>query len=276
MLASGLQSESGKEKTVLVLVVASDLEPWRSIEILGQRTTWATPTQKAATVLFYYGKTHGIEYWMAAAISKFLHIAGQDRLRRTFLRACGTRYKLRTSEFGDRLEVDIPGIQGNIGAKTIGAFRHVLRDRAFDYIFRTNTSSYVCLPQLRNFVQTIPAMKYYGGVVGQTLGLPFVSGAGILLSRDLVETATRDSDWDWDLMDDQALASCMARAGVSPQNVERIEVSTQEQVALIPPSQWRNRFHVRCKSNCNRLCDIDIMKCVHTAYRTAWPDLDLR
>jgi hypothetical protein len=77
-------------------------------------------------------------------------------------------------------------------------------------------------------------------------------------------------------MDDQALACCMARAGVPPQKVERIEVSTQEQVASIPPDQWRDRFHVRCKSNGNRLCEIRIMNCVHTAYRTAWPNLEVR
>jgi len=48
---------------------------------------------------------------------------------------------LRCEQREDRLHVGVPDISGNISAKTIGAFRHVLAHHHFDYLFRTNTSS---------------------------------------------------------------------------------------------------------------------------------------
>ena len=177
---------------------------------------------------------------------------------------------MRARETGDRIEVGIPDFYSNIGAKTLGALRHVLKSYSFDYLFRTNTSSYVYLPLLHQFVQSLPPKGYYAGLLAQSLNITFAAGAGILLSRDLVEFAVGDAGWDWDLIDDLALARSMARAGVAPRPLPRIDVVSPDQVPLVPADQWKSCFHARCLSLSNRLQDIETMRQVHAAYLAAW------
>jgi hypothetical protein len=257
-------------KKVLVLVLSFDKEPYRSIETQGQRRTWAATALPQVPVLFYYGVISGLAYWSVAGMCKVLHLLGQHGLRKSFLRLTGTRYALRARETSDRIDVDIPDISGNIGAKMVGALRQVLRSHSFDYLFRTNTSSYVFLPLLHQFVQSLPRIGFYAGLLGQAPNMTFVGGAGILLSRDMVEFAARDAGWDWDLMDDLAMARSMARAGVPPRPLPRIDVMSPDQVPHVPADQWRTCFHVRCRSAGNRLQDIETMSRVHAAYLAAW------
>ena len=257
-------------KKVLILVLSCDLEPWRRIESEGQRTTWASTSLPDVPVLFYYASTKRLAYWWFGVVSRGLHRLGQHRLRSLFLRYTGPKYALDTQQAGDRIYVNIPGTFSNIGAKTVGALRHVLRSHSSDYLFRTNISSYVFLPLLHQFVQSLPGTGYYAGLLGQAPDMTFVGGAGILLSRDMVEFAAQDAGWDWDLMDDLAMARSMARAGAAPRPLPRIDVLSPDQVPLVPPDQWRTCFHVRCRSAGNRLQDIETMKRVHAAYLAAW------
>jgi len=118
-------------------------------------------------------------------------------------------------------------------------------------------------------VQSLPASGYYGGFLGETSGIKFVGGAGILLSRDLVEYAARDKRWDWDLMDDVALARCLERAGVLPRELSRIDVVSLQQVRDIHPERWRNCFHVRCRSAGDRSREVETMHLVHAGYLKA-------
>jgi hypothetical protein len=269
-LFTGQPANSVNPKKVLVLVLSFDREPYRSIETQGQRPTWVAAAPPNVPVLFYYGVTRGLSYWPVAVMSRVLFLLGQPGLRKAFLRRTGARYALRARETGDQINVRIPDIYGNIGAKTVGALRHVLRSHSFDYLFRTNTSSYVFLPLLHQFVQTLSGTGCYAGLLGQTPKMTFVGGAGILLSRELVEFAVGDAAWDWDLVDDLALARSMARAGVAPRPLPRIDVLSPDEVPLVPPDQWRTCFHVRCRSAGNRLQDIESMRRVHAAYLTAW------
>lgn len=264
------KAASSHSKRVLVLVLGCDRQPWRRIEAEGQRTTWLSNAIPNVRVLYYYGTAKGLGYWSVAIMSKGLHVLRQERLRGLFLRLTGSRYALAARETGDRLYLQIPETFGNIGAKTVGALRYVLGRYEFDYVYRTNISSYTHLPLLQEFVQSLPETRYYGGFLGQERNISFAAGSGILFSRDLVEFAARDPEWNWELMDDVALACSMTRAGVQPQAIPRIDIDSPDKVALVAPDRWRTCFSVRCKSAGNRLQDIETMRRVHAVYLRAW------
>ncbi len=259
-------------KKVLVLVLGFDKEPWCSIERLGQRATWAAKPPDDVPVYFYYGVIGGPRYWAYAAISNGLHKLGRHGLRRAFLRFIGPRHTFRSRQSGDRIDVDVPDFWGNLPAKTAAAFRHVLKEHSFDYLFRTNTSSYNYLPLLRQFVQTLPATRYYGGPIHPMPDVCHVNGAGILMSRDMVELAAYDPALDWSVGDDDAIAHSLDRIGVHPHAIPRMLVTSTPAVQSVPPDRWRNCFHVRCKTEGNRYDDISTMKAVHAAYLKAWGD----
>lgn len=70
--------------------------------------------------------------------------------------------------------------------KTLLAFKKAL-ELEWDYIFRTNSSSYISKDLLYNMLETLPRNNYYGGIKLNN----FVQGNCIILSRDLVEKIVR-------------------------------------------------------------------------------------
>lgn len=73
------------------------------------------------------------------------------------------------------------------------------------YLLRTKAACYVERRRLQATVAALPGTGLYGGFVGESEGCPFVSGTGMLLSRDVVEMAVADPDWEFDRVDDVAL-----------------------------------------------------------------------
>jgi hypothetical protein len=57
----------------------------------------------------------------------------------------------------------------------------------FDYIIRTNLSSFYVFSRLFKFLTTLPTEKCYCGVQGQEDNWTFASGSGFILSPDLVK-----------------------------------------------------------------------------------------
>ena len=221
---------------VLVLVLGTDMDPWGAIE-RAQRLTCCREVPASVTVRWLYGRESAPERFVARGLKKTLDSY--------FLRAAGPMLaRLPVRERGDRLETCVPEIYTLLGAKVIAGFRHVLDKYEFEYLFRTNVSSYVVLPRLRKFVETLPT-TYYGGFIGEMDKTKYASGAGILISRDLVEAAARDPDWEYDIIDDVALGRSVLRKGVEPQPIPRIDIPS---VADLDRLSLEDEFVFRCKA----------------------------
>ena len=92
-------------------------------------------------------------------------------------------YKLE----GDCFYNDSPEGRENCLAKTLGFFEYCLKNKEFDYIFRANCGSYIDQKILKEFSEKLPKEKLYCGRWGEEKGIPYCSGTGYFLSRDLVE-----------------------------------------------------------------------------------------
>jgi hypothetical protein len=166
---------------------------------------------------------------------------------------------------GRRLTLPVGDDLPNTARKTLACFEHVLERFDFDVIFRTNCSSYVDLPNLRSFVSShARASGFYAGGVSTHDGVPFASGSGYFLSRDLVELATREHDaWDHSLLDDVALGAVLAHAGIEPQPAPRRDYGDVRAVHDLDISQ----FHFRCRTDSwRRLGDARVMVALHRAF----------
>jgi hypothetical protein len=77
----------------------------------------------------------------------------------------------------------VPGILN----KTILSMEAMLpRLHEFDYVLRTNLSSFYYFPKLLDFLKNLPSTRAYSAVIGNWHG-QFGSGAGFILSTDLVK-----------------------------------------------------------------------------------------
>jgi hypothetical protein len=167
---------------------------------------------------------------------------------------------------GDELDVPVADDLAHVGRKTIACFEFVLDHCSFELIFRTNTSTYVDLPNLCTFVGARARRdRFYSGALGTSgvLGrpLPFASGSGYFLSRDLVELLVDErARLIEDLVDDVAVAAVLAEFDVAPEPAPRQDFDSVRQLKYLDASQ----FHFRCRTQSwRRLEDARIMRELH-------------
>ena len=218
---------------ILVLVIASDKDPWRTIVELGQRPTWVSKKVPGVTVLFCFGEEGVLPHLCE-----------------------------------DCMYVPSPEGTMNIGRKTLAAFKFALASFPFTHIYRTNVSSYVHLAGLKAFLDKSPTYNHYSGVIASHKGIPFISGSGYALSRDLVQKAVDLEDkWDHNLLDDVALGKVLASyTDVRLTQCPRINVYNKRTLRLVNSSSTKTTFHFRCKSDGDRNFDILAMHYIHKFY----------
>lgn len=256
----------GSPKRVLVLVLAMDAQPWRMIEDEGQRATWAAQPDGGIPVFWLYGKT-GILGTLARYAQRAVLRFTSASVFRWYSRVVGAWVaSLGVREVGDRIETTVPETYLNTNPKTVAGFRHLLATQDFDFVFRTNSSSYVNLPMLQEFVQSIPTERFYGGFIGESGGVRFASGACTLMSRDLVQHVVTDPEWEFGIIDDVAMGRSMMRAGVAVQPVKRIDVLSLADIDALKAEDLRSVFVVRCKNSDARAHDVSAMRRVHELY----------
>lgn len=85
--------------------------------------------------------------------------------------------------------------QGGILAKTSLACKHI-STMTYDYCIRTNLSALFHAQSLETLLRILPRSKCYTGIVHNNHGYRFVSGAGMILSPDVVELLASLSDGD--------------------------------------------------------------------------------
>lgn len=137
--------------------------------------------------------------------------------------------------------------------KTILAMEHMqqrIGDFDFDYVLRTNLSSFYVFPRLLKFIETLPKHRCYCGCHIMQHGYSFCSGAGTILSRDLVESMVRNKEQflNHQIIDDWVIGSFMA-------NQEKVSIINASRMVFKTREDWEKNkddipdyiFHFRCK-----------------------------
>jgi GT2 family glycosyltransferase len=230
-------------KRAVILVLSSESEPWKSIEDKGIRTTWLLEAEQDSrvAVLFYYGDG-----------------------------SLGSGPELR----GDRLYLPHPEGLENIGRKTVDAMAYVREHYDFDYLLRTNTSSYIDIQGYLRYLDNFDAgLPLYSGIPVQAgrgaYRTVFASGCGYTLSASAVGAVVdHPGRWDHELADDVAVAKIMKDAGIPLVGAPRYDVPSVEASGEFSHNSAATHFHVRCKMAVDRSGDITVMQAVHRVYRS--------
>ena len=217
---------------IVVLVISSREEPYAVITRKGQRSTWSLESVPGVDVIYYYSDP------------------------------------TVTSPQRDCCELVLPGEEGTlgIGVRTAQAFNYVLENYPqLQYVYRTNTSSYVHLPGLVAYLDSCATRGLYSGILGEHEGQVFVSGSGYALSSDLVQLAVVGSSrMRTDIPDDLALSTLLiGDLGVVPTYCPRQDIIND---GLLPTVDVTSFFHYRCKSDGERFFDILAMHHIFLVY----------
>lgn len=130
----------------------------------------------------------------------------------------------------------IPGIYN----KTVASIDYCLRTMNFDYIYRTNLSSFLDLNRMYEFF--LSNKIDYGGYIGNHEGILFSSGSGFILSREACNYLLHHSERS-ELPDDVIIAKIISNK-YSPQFIPRYDLY-HVQIESLP----KYIFHIRCKSS---------------------------
>lgn len=138
-----------------------------------------------------------------------------------------------------------------MGHKTIKAMEWLLSNSDFDFLFRTNTSSYFSEERLSNYIKdnfTKPE-KVYSGLIHNTNDkngkeIIFASGSGFILSRDVVESIIQNKNlWNHEYWDDVSLAILMDKLNVPVSQGLRFDIKGnpfRQEIDM-------KHYHYRCR-----------------------------
>lgn len=255
---------------ILVLILSARPAPWGLIEKFGQIGTFARTDTNNVHFLWYRGdeaipgdlalnvsgKVLDCWYQFIVRLNRWglkgpQYFPGSKFLTK-FLRR---RSKSRFDRFGAnlyqrKLLLPMPEFNSFIGLKTLLAFEYVLKSFDFDFLVRTNSSSYLDIHQLENYLRSASKNKYFSGVRGDFFGETFSSGASYILSRDLVDLIANDYSEKWQhyVVDDVAISRVIAENKLAtPLYFDRTTVVSNKNVKDFLPLN-AEVFHYRCKT----------------------------
>lgn len=215
-------------KNVIILVLSHYEEPYVMLENCIKQT-WAKHNSDNVNVIFYHG---------------------------------GAEEEVKD----DKIITNYPEGLHNIGYKTIRAFEILLQNNNFDYIFRTNSSSYVNIERLVEYLDDKPLDNFYHGIIGHHGDINFASGCGYFISKDVVEKVVENKDnWPHQIIDDVAIAFLLRSIGIYPTLAPRLDIDSiidDDYYVMgkkLEKSLIDKNFHFRCKTGGDRTGEIKIM-----------------
>lgn len=174
----------------------------------------------------------------------------------------------------NELKLAVDDSLGGTGIKLFRALEYIERfGIEYDYIYRTNLSSYIFMDNFINWTKTIANEDLYAGVVIQANmndrwpyrfmrrlaerfypenHIPFASGAGFCISRKNVQLMLADAKLDLRWVDDVMVGECLYRHGIKIVPVSRIDFNgdsiSYHANASGKIKQMEHCFHIRCRS----------------------------
>lgn len=154
----------------------------------------------------------------------------------------------------------------NVAQKSLLFYEYLNTNKTYDFLFRTNCSSYVNIQNLLNFLHNKPKQNFFSAFIGDHYGRQFASGSGFVITKDLVELIIKNKHlYDNALVDDLALSFALTDLG--------IKITQGRRQNFISPQQVHNEidtthYHYRCKSRNvvrnlqDTLVDVEIMKTI--------------
>lgn len=256
---------------ILVLILSARAAPWGLIEHFGQIGTFAKTDSANVQFVWYRGNEVGpkdlglyvsgkvLDSWYRFII--FLNrwglkgpksFPGSTLLSRFLRRRSLHRLELQGVNFSQRkLLLPLPEFNSFIGLKTLLAFEELLNSFEFDYLVRTNSSSYVDVIRLEKYLRDAPRSCFFAGVKGNFFGEDFSSGASYILSRDVVlqVATTFSSSWQHHVIDDVAISRLIVENSIAiPAYFDRATVDSLTSLADLGLLVDRDVFHYRCKT----------------------------
>ena len=104
---------------------------------------------------------------------------------------------------------------------TIGALKEIMKNNKYDFLIRTNLSTYWNLEPTIRLLKSLPLQGVYAGSVRST-SLDYVEGDSIIISADTAKKMIANHNlFNSQLIDDLSIAKMLLHLGTKPLNIQR-------------------------------------------------------
>jgi hypothetical protein len=149
----------------------------------------------------------------------------------------------------------------HLTTKTIDSMKYFLTKDSYDFIVRTNMSSFWNFKALIKFLETLPKQNVYSGIIGNHNGIPFVSGSGFIMSNDVAKLLidNRNIAESVCIVDDVDIGYTMDKLGVPFSLGKRTDFYSMNM--YLNHIYDTDTYHYRIKWNdsSKRLEEVDVM-----------------
>lgn len=248
---------------LLTLILSSDKQPFFEIRVHGQGPTWVTQAENDGFRVLAYTSTGDGNEELSREITRLHNI--EEAINRTPLhrirpiRSSPGRLSSKVNLASDRAKLEVSAA-GNlvddlgdglplIGARTIRAFEFALANYQFDFLARTNTSSYLDVQRLADQLPDEAKRGTIYALTGKWGRFPYPSGALYVMSReDIKEIVANQDKWIHEYIDDVALGLLAKKifGNLSYVPIERFDFPFDTGTA--DPEASPCFVHYRCKS----------------------------
>jgi len=153
----------------------------------------------------------------------------------------------------------------NIYYKTIEAFK-MFDIQSYDYIFRTNLSSFIVFDKYKNWLETLPKVNVYNGSIKWYTRYSYASGCGFTCTPDVINMFMNSNQENYCIDDVTFGKICLENSiKVSTAPLNEIYIDTIE-YEMKKFDAYECAFHYRLKS-INRSNDLSIyLKLINIYY----------
>ena len=251
-----------------------EAEPWKSIYEKGQLPTWIKSSPPNIEIVNIYGETPSKIVRLLDVIHEKLRssnllqgpIHTLDRYLNHFLRKkSNSKWNEKKDTYVTSLHVKVPSMLLTLPIVEIVLFKYFLSRSKADFLYISNTSSYLNLIELERLMQTFPISKVYGGSRGTSGDIQFMSGANRILSRDLVEKLVSNfARWDFSYVEDVSMGKLLSDENKNFVLIPRQIFQTKEQIDSADIVEMKKIVQFRLKSGkLNSRNDIELMHHLH-------------
>ena len=195
---------------VLIAVGSGGIEPWTTIEREGQEKTFGADEVEGVEIVWLEADSRLDSSPLYKSLNKVLgrayrhfdpRIPSYAGLKSPLLLLAkgivrfvlGPSFRSRSVRITDRrVTFPYPSLHFLHVPRQIHYFRYVLENYDFDFLLKTTSTCFIDKRTLLDFVDSLAPERHYSGAVYSRFGNLFVSGAGALFSRDVVERIVRN------------------------------------------------------------------------------------
>jgi len=224
---------------VIILISASSGKVFQKIRSQGQEATWIRTIPAFNSVQYrYLTSTDSIGSAVKSRVETHTHLD---------VGVTPSKINKLVNETQTELQFEASGGWESILSNSLSAMKWALANLDFDFLIRTNVSSYWDIEFTLELLERLPNSNLYAGQRIFALDTEFIEGSGIIFSRDVVEDICSNIDViDAMTIDDVAFGRFLSSNGTTVTHIPRLWVRSLFDV--YNPNLLSIRPHtIRCK-----------------------------